>query len=533
MKTRQTLLAAATAALAAFSTTGAVAQLVFTESGDNAYDLSGTIPAYEEDGSSEFSGVQCVEYFLSIYPEDATVAAGILTPENADAINDTLEANGYASEAEFLADAAAKAVAGSLCAPNDFVDGVCSGKVTSLIPSQEYTFSMVSGYENTTEITGRFESCDEAAVEGTETFTEIIKAGEGIDSEPFDNVTCVKYTFTTTPGAEITAGLMKNTTFDSIGASLSESSTIDQIINAFVSGAETNSLCLPANFTDGVCSQYVPTLDANTAYVVAAGNAGDTDSQVTINFALCPNTVDVETQTTVEIAGDISAEDEEKTATAIAKAMLRDDYSEDTKLTMIRKYEVKGKLTYTSEVSEAGAKFAIATKMNVNENSVDVTITSTARRRRLLAGSTVDYTLKTTSRTVANTARRTAATATDISIDGVAGTPDPSAAKIAATVIVKVEVPKEKAMAVAETVALSDFEAAVASAVQTETGNTNLSVQAGSTKTNTDVVAAVEDLNNELGIAPPPPPPPSSGAERRASVVASVVFGFVATALLQ
>jgi len=530
MKTRRTLLAAATAALAAFSTTGAVAELFATPSGDNAYDLSGTIPAFEAVGTDPVSGVQCVEYVLSIYPEDATVAAGIFTPENTGTIQATLEANGYASEAEFLTDAAAKGVAGSLCAPDDFVDGVCSGKVTSLIPSQKYLFGMVSNYENATEVTGRFESCDEAAVEGTGTVTKTIAAGEGFESDSFDGVTCVKYTFTTTPGAQITAGLIKNATYNSLGASLSEEATIDQIVNAFVGGAETNSLCLPANFTDGVCSQYVPTLDANTAYIVAAGNSGDAGTEVTVNFALCPNTVDVETQTTVEIAGDITAEDEEKTAIAVAKAMLGDDYSADTKVTTIRKYEVNGKLAYTSEVSEAAAKAAIATKMNVNENNVDVTITSTARRR-LLAGSTVDYTIKTTSRTVANAARRTAATATDISIGGVAGVPDPSVAKIAATFIVKVEVPKEKATTVAATVASSNFETTVTSAVQTETGNANLSVKPDSTKTNTDITAAVEALNTELGI--PPPPPPSSGAERRAGVVASVVLGFVATVLLQ
>jgi len=529
MKSRPTLLAGAAVAFAAYATTGAVADFVVTESGDG-YDLSGTIAAYEgEYTNPPVSGVQCAKYTIQINPENARVAAGVFTPASVEEIGATLDTDGYADEAAFLQDALAKGVAGSLCGPDDFVDGVCSSKITTLVSSKEYVFAMMSNFENATEVVGRFESCDEDAVEGTETVTEKIVAGEGFGSEPFDGVTCVKYTFSTTPGAEITAGVISEATMASIEASLGESATLQQYIDAVTDGAVKESVCLPADFTDdGECSKYVPTLDANTAYTVAAGNAGEADSDVTVKFALCPNTVDVETQTTVEIAGDITADDEQKTAIAMAKAMLGDDYSEDTKITTVKKYEVNGQLEFASTVSVGDATSAIATKMGVEEQYVDVTVTATGRRR-LLAGSKVDYTIKTTSRTVANAARSTAATATDITINGAAGVPNADAAKVAATVIVTVEVPKEKATKVAETVAAADFEAAVTTAVATETGNAAITVQADSTKTNTDIAAAVEDLNTELGIVTPTP----SGADRRAGVLASVILGFVATALLQ
>jgi len=530
MKSRPTLLAGAAVAFAAYATTGAVADLVATESGDG-YDVSGTIAAYEGSYTDPpVSGVQCAKYTIQINPENARVAAGVFTPASLDEIGATLSStDGYADEAAFLKDAKAKGVAGSLCGPDDFVDGVCSSEITTLVSSKEYVFAMMSNFENATEVVGRFESCDEDAVEGTETVTEKIAADEGFSSEPFDGVTCVKYTFSTTPGAEITAGVISEATMASVEASLGESATLQQYIDAVTDGAVKDSVCLPADFTDdGECSKYVPTLDANTAYTVAAGNAGDADSDVTVKFALCPNTVDVETQTTVEIAGDITADDEQKTAIAMAKAMLGDDYSADTKITTVKKYQVNGQLEFASTVSVGDATSAIATKMGVEEQYVDVTVTATGRRR-LLAGSKVDYTIKTTSRTVANAARSTAATATDITINGAAGVPNAAAAKVAATVIVTVEVPKEKATKVAETVAAADFEAAVTTAVATETGNAAITVQADSTKTNTDIAAAVEDLNTELGIVTPTP----SGADRRAGVLASVILGFVATALLQ
>ena len=117
------------------------------------------------------------------------------------------------------------------------------------------------------------------------------------------------------------------------------------------------------DFVDGECSKYVSTLDEKTEYVIAAGNAAKTDTSLTIDFSVCPTTVDLATQTTIETAADISADDEAKAAKALVKTALGDAYSETglstSKYVVVPKYEVKGQQTFTSAVTTADVKAAI------------------------------------------------------------------------------------------------------------------------------------------------------------------------------
>ena len=525
-KTRRSLAAAAAATALVASASVADAALTFEEvqGNDNAAYLQGSIAAQSVEGTDTVTDVQCVKYSMQIYPSDAKVYAGIFTSADGDAIGTKLQAEdgGYASEAEFVVDAKAKSATGSLCEPSDFKNGVCAGKATGMLTSEEYVFGMVNPDENTTVyVSGFFEKCDEEDVEGVETYKVTLASEEGDNSEPFSGVSCVKYTFKTPKNASVTAGLIKNAAFESIGKSFTEKTTIGQMINAFVGGSEKSSVCYPADFVDGECSKYVSTLDEKTEYVIAAGNEAKTDTSIEIDFALCPTTVDLTTQTTVETAADISADDEAKAAKALVKTALGDAFVETganaTKYVVVPKYEVKGQQTFTTTVTAADVKAAIAVIAGVPAALVQVTIT--ASRRRLLAGSTADFTITSTSRATANTIRATTA-----STPVTGGTVVPTASKIAATYVVNVDVPQESATTVQQTLAATDFESSVNTAVGAQVSA--MTVQTGSTTTITDLEAEIKSLKEQLGQL-------TSGVDRRAGVVVSAVLGVVAAALLQ
>jgi len=395
-----------------------------------------------------------------------------------------------------------------------------------MLTSEEYTFGMVNPDETSTVyVSGFFEKCDEEDVEGVETHKVTLEAEGGDQSDPFSGVSCVKYTFKTPKNAQVTAGLIKNATFESIGNSFTKETTIGQMISGFVGGSEKSSVCYPADFVVGECSKYVSTLDDETAYVIAAGNAAKNDTSIEIDFALCPTTVDLTTQTTVETAADISADDEAKAAKALVKTALGDAYSETganaTKYVVVPKYEVKGQQTFTTTVTAADVKTAVATTAGVAEALVQVTVT--ASRRRLLAGSTADFTITSTSRATANTIRATTAS-TSVTVGGASGTVVPAASKIAATYVVNVDVPQESASTVQQTLAATDFESSVNTAVGAQVSA--MTVQSGSTTTITDLEAEIKSLKEQLGQL-------TSGVDRRAGVVVSAVLGVVAAALLQ
>ena len=90
-----------------------------------------------------------VKYSMHIYPSDAKVYAGTFSSADGKAIRTKLHAEdgGYASEAEFAADAKAKGVSGSLCEPSDFKNGACAGKATGMLTSEEYMFGRVNPSE--------------------------------------------------------------------------------------------------------------------------------------------------------------------------------------------------------------------------------------------------------------------------------------------------------------------------------------------------------------------------------------------------
>ena len=239
------------------------------------------------------------------------------------------------------------------------------------------------------------------------------------------------------------------------------------------------------------------------------------------SIALCPTTVDLTTQTTVETAAD----DEAKAAKALVKTALGDAYSETganaTKYVVVPKYEVKGQQTFASTVTAADVKTAVATTAGIAEALVQVTVT--ASRRRLLAGSTADFTITSTSRATANTIRATTAS-TPVTVGGVSGTVVPAASKIAATYVVNIDVPQESAATVKQTLDAADFESSVNTAVGAQVSA--MTVQSGSTTTITDLEAEIKSLKEQLGEL-------TSGVDRRAGVVVSAVLGVVAAALLQ
>lgn len=104
------------------------------------------------------------------------------------------------------------------------------------------------------------------------------------------------------------------------------------------------------------------------------------------------------------------------------------------------------------------------------------------------------------------------------------GTVVPAASKIAATYVVNVDVPQESATTVQQTLAATDFESSVNTAVGAQVSA--MTVQTGSTTTITDLEAEIKSLKEQLGQL-------TSGVDRRAGVVVSAVLGVVAAALLQ
>ena len=485
---------------------------------ENSFDLYGIVAAEDGWSTPEFNEVTCARFTVSVFGDASSVSAYILPAATlAEAIDADL------TTAQFLARLSAASVA--TCESSDFRYGLCEGSTEAMISTTEYAFHIENGRQEEIVFSAHMEKCNGEAI--GDVYTTTLDAQSGETSDPVSGLTCVEYTFTTTPGAQVSAGMITAAGFANLEASFTSEPTISQIISGFRSRAVSSSLCYPSDFVDGECSKSVSGLSANTEYVIAAGNEESSSVPLMLHFRECPTTVEVTTTTTVVSSAEITEAEANAIAEGLVRAATGTAYSSDLTYVVVPAYTVSGRQTFASTVTEADVKSAVATRFNVIPARVSVTVTASTRRR-LLAGVTADYVIAASNRANANSMRaRAADSAQTLTVGGVTGTVVTSAASTSATYTVTMTVPEEDASTVQTIVSSSTFEQTVATSIQSTTGNANIAVETGSTATITDIDAEVQGLRALLGLFT------TSGVDRRGGVIISALFGVVAMALLQ